>query len=57
MVPVGGLEPPRPKATDFESRVATDIHFGSKTLRLTEIAREAPEFIHGEVSARFCFDR
>ena len=35
MVPVGGLEPPRPKATDFESRVATDIHVGSNTQRLT----------------------
>ncbi len=25
MVPVGGLEPPRPKATDFESVVYTNF--------------------------------
>ena len=36
MVPVGGLEPPRPKATDFESVVYTNfttlaLHYKSDT--------------------------
>ena len=40
MVPKGGLEPPRPKASDFESLMSTNSITSALTLTLTTFSLE-----------------